>query len=248
MAIPGRRDRQILAGLFLAKFDRDGLTHLGFASFVEAFNTLACGLGASPASIKNYRDELDPFFPNPRRGWANRPVRPHCQRILQEYGQLDLVELGSLLRASLAGDSLETIGDELEGDGWSAGFAQRLQTGLAAETYFVAQAKVLPAFCGYELADTTRLGCGFDFRLTRDDAPSLAVEVKGVREASGSILLTDKEHRAADRLRDRYVLFVVCGFVETPFHALFWNPVHSGLVLEPRVVTRQERTWQAMVG
>ena len=63
------RDRQILCGLFLSKFDQKALKYLGFEGFTEAFNTLGYSLQAKPASIKNYRDELDPSFPNGRMGW-----------------------------------------------------------------------------------------------------------------------------------------------------------------------------------
>jgi len=67
------RDKQIICGLFLSKFDKSAIKKLGFESFTEAFNTLGYSLGARPASIKNYRDELDPYFPNDRRGWHKRP-------------------------------------------------------------------------------------------------------------------------------------------------------------------------------
>jgi hypothetical protein len=249
MSTQSKRDKLILAGLFLARFDRKGLAALGFATFAEAYNTIACGLGASPASVKNYRDELDPLFPNPRRGWANRELRPHCQRTFDQYGHLSLDELGRLVRTGLAESSdVEEIGDEVEGPDWSAGFAKRLQTGLAAETYFSSQAKSLPNFREYELTDTTRLGCGFDFRLTKTGAPFLAVEVKGLRQNTGTILLTDKEYRTADTLRERYVLFVVRGFAETPEHIVFRDPVHGNLPLAPRTVTRQETNWVATLG
>jgi hypothetical protein len=52
------RERQIVCGLFLSKFEKEALAYLGFKSFTEAFNTLGYGLQARPASIKNYRDEL----------------------------------------------------------------------------------------------------------------------------------------------------------------------------------------------
>jgi hypothetical protein len=244
-----KRDTSILAGLFLAKFDREGLSALGFATFVEAYNTIACGLGASPASIKNYRDELDPFFPNPRRGWAKRPIRPHCQRILDQYGALDRSRLARLVRMSLSADPVgEEVGDELEGGDWSSSFAERLQTGQAAERYFLANASALPIFRDCEIQETTHLGCGFDFRLAKAESPFLAVEVKGLKKVSGGVLLTDKEYRTAQLLGDRYFLFVVCGFAETPRHAVFRNPAHGGIPLVSRTVTRRETTWLATLG
>jgi hypothetical protein len=60
------REKLILAGLYLSKYDSLGLKKLGFESYQEAFNVIGYGLGSRPASIKNYRDEFDPLFPNKR--------------------------------------------------------------------------------------------------------------------------------------------------------------------------------------
>lgn len=49
-------------------------------------------------------------------------------------------------------------------------FAKRLITGLAAEQYFESVQPKLAEFGGYELENTTRLGCGYDFRLRNKTA------------------------------------------------------------------------------
>ena len=71
----GTRERLILVGLYLSKYDSVGVKKLGFDSFTEAFNVIGYALGSKPASIKNYRDEFDPFFPNRRKGWHKRQIR-----------------------------------------------------------------------------------------------------------------------------------------------------------------------------
>lgn len=53
----------MLAGLFLSKFDREGLKCLGFSNFSEAYNAMGYALGGKPTSIKNYMQEFDPLFP-----------------------------------------------------------------------------------------------------------------------------------------------------------------------------------------
>ena len=63
-----------IVGLFLSKFDREGIQFLGFRSRNELCNVVGLALGARSKSIQNYRDEFDPLFPNPRKGW-NRPIR-----------------------------------------------------------------------------------------------------------------------------------------------------------------------------
>ena len=182
------RTKLILAGLYLSKFDSQGLALLGFSSFTEAFNVLGLALSGRPASIKNYRDEFDPIFPNKRQGWHKRQLRAHCQEILNKYGSFGATEFTSLIKEVIYKNGeldilIEELGDAFEPQ--ASTFAKRLITGQAAEQYFKTHYKSIIPFQGFEFEDTTRLGCGFDFKLT---SPSqyFAVEVKGMNEASGS--------------------------------------------------------------
>src|SRR5258705_8503676 len=92
-----KREKLILVGLYLSKYDSLGLKTLGFESFVEAFNVIGYALGSKPASIKNYRDEFDPLFPNPRKGWHKRQIREYCLRILESYKSLDFESFTGLI-------------------------------------------------------------------------------------------------------------------------------------------------------
>jgi hypothetical protein len=73
------RTKQIIAGLFLSRFDKAGLQALGFSTFTEAFNTIGFALSANPASIKNYRDEFDPIYSTTLKGWRKRRTRAYCK-------------------------------------------------------------------------------------------------------------------------------------------------------------------------
>ncbi len=221
------REKLLLAGLYLSKYDALGLKKLGFDSFVEAFNVIGYALGAKPASIKNYRDEFDPFFPNQRVGWHKRLLRDHCRRVLEAHKHTDLETFCSLLKALIGYDdnawSELKLQDEQESD--DSFFARRLITGLAAENYFESVHSALPQFKGYKLENTTRLGCGYDFRLRAPTVKDfLAVEVKGFQSRTGSLSLTPKEYEVAGLLSDRFFLFVVKNFQESPFHDIYQNP------------------------
>jgi hypothetical protein len=110
-------------------------------------------------------------------------------------------------------DAWSEIQAEGEQEDSESRFAKRLITGLAAEQYFVSVQPDLPEFGDCILENTTRLGCGYDFRLrTEAREDFLAVEVKGLRERMGSLSLTPKEHAVATALRDRFFLFVVKNF------------------------------------
>ncbi len=225
------RQKSILAGLYLSKFDSKGLHRLGFDGFVEAFNVIGSALGVRPASIKNYRDEFDPLFPNKRKGWHKRPTRDYCKAIYDAFGRSNLQEFTALLKAIVYREhDLDFLREEVERkQGQDSSFARRLITGQAAEQYFKSKYQEIDFFKGLELEDTTKLGCGFDFRLF---SPQIffGIEVKGLSESSGSIALTNKEHSVASILKERFFLFVVKNFKEVPFHELHRDPLNGKLV------------------
>ena len=232
------REKPILAGLYLSKYDSLALKQLGFDSFAEAFNVIGYALGSRPASIKNYRDEFDPLFPNRRQGWHKRPIRAYCLKVLEEYGGLDLESFTALVKSSLGYDenawSVLQLDDEPKE---SESYFLRLSTGLAAEQYFESVQPDVSEFKGYELENTTRLGCGYDFRLRLGpERDFLVVEVKGLRERTGGLSLTPKEFEVASAMKERFFLFVVKNFRETPTHEIFRDPLSGGLRF-----TRSER-------
>ena len=229
------RDRQILCGLFLSKFDKEGLSYLGFDGFTEAFNAIGYSLHARPASIKNYRDELDPYFPNVRQGWHKRPLRDHCRRILASFKDADIVQLGELKGFLLPVREVDAIPEvkrvlNIHDAEASSSFAKRLITGKAAEQYFAVNYFSMAEFAGLTLTNATGWGCGFDFKLAPPNGEFVvAVEVKGLRTKCGQIQLTELEYEMADALRDRYYLVLVRNFVEEPFHTVIKNPADCAI-------------------
>jgi hypothetical protein len=233
------REKLILTGLFLSKYDAGGVKRLGFTSFLEAFNVVGYALGAKPASIKNYRDEFDPLFPNRRKGWHKRPTRDYCRKVFEEYRELDLDAFTGLIQSFVGYDQnvWSEVQEKPRRKERESGFAQRLMTGLAAEHYFESLQPKLPEFRAFTLENMTRVGCGYDYRLhSPAEKYFLAVEVKGLAERNGSLSLTPKEYEAAGSLTDRFFLFVVKNFRETPFHEIYQNPVAGKLRF-----TRKER-------
>jgi hypothetical protein len=245
-----KREKLILVGLYLSKYDSLGLKALGFESFVEAFNVIGYALGSRPASIKNYRDEFDPLFPNGRKGWHKRPIREYCLRVFENNNGLDFETFTDLIKSFVGYDenvwsAVQGNGDEDDSESY---FAKRLITGLAAEQYFEAVHPSLPEFNGYLIENTTRLGCGYDFRLRAEaQADFLAVEVKGLKDRAGSLSLTPKEHDVAAALRDRFFLFVVKNFREIPFHEIFPNPLSGGLQFRKTERVIIQVSWLATV-
>jgi hypothetical protein len=226
------RDKSILVGLYLSKFDEKGLQTLGFEGVKQAFNTLGYAIGSKPASIKNYRDEFDPYFPNSRKGWHKRAIREYCKKFYDDFSILDFEAFTDLIKSFLFKDyEIEKIIDKIEKKDKSESVAKRLITGKAAEEYFKSSFHLISDFISHTLQDTTNLACGFDYRLSLDMS-FYCVEVKGINTSSGSISMTEKEFLVAQNLKERYCLFVVSNFIETPAHKYFFDPLNSRLIFK----------------
>jgi hypothetical protein len=244
------REKLILAGLYLSKYDSLGLKKLGFESFIEAFNVIGYALGSKPMSIKNYRDEFDPYFPNKRMGWHKRPFRDYCRKVFDAYKDLDIDTFTGLVKSFTGYD--ENVWSEVrskdEKDDSESFFAKRLITGLAAEQYFESVQPGLVEFKGYAVENTTRLGCGYDFRLRKDAEKNfLAVEVKGLKERTGSLSMTPKEYDVARALTNRFFLFVVKNFREVPFHEIYPNPLAGQLRFTKKERVMVNISWLATI-
>ena len=223
------RDKAILIGLYLSKFDNEGLSALGFEGFIQAYNTLGYSIGVKPASLKNYRDEFDPYFPNLRKGRHNRAIREYCQKFLNDFSSINLKDFSDLIKSFVIKDyEIERFIEKIEKTDKSESIAKRLITGRAAEEYFKSNYSSVSHFKAFELKDTTLLACGFDFKLSLN-SNFYCVEVKGLNTNSGSISLTEKEFHIANELKQKYCLFVVSNFVEKPIHQLFFDPLNSRL-------------------
>ena len=253
LLIPQRiaaREKLILAGLYLSKYDSLGLRKLGFESFVEAFNVIGYALGSKPMSIKNYRDEFDPLFPNKRKGWHKRPTRDYCLKVFDTYKNLDLETFTSMVKSFTGYDenAWSEVQAKDERDESDSSFAKRLITGLAAEQYFESVHIRLSEFKGYTVENTTKLGCGYDFRLRKEtEKDFLAVEVKGLKDKTGSLSLTPKEYDVATALTNRFFLFVVKNFCETPFHEIYSDPLAGQLRFKKKETVTVNVSWLASV-
>ena len=241
--------KAMLVGMYLSKYDKQALDILGFESFVEAYNTIGLAINAKPLSIRNYRDEFDPVFPNKRKGWHKRPMFRTRIEMLNKYKDLSLKAFTDLVKNIIyQNPAVNLIEEKIESEeDKSRTFAKRLITGQSAEQYFRDNYQAVPIFNGLAFEETTKFGCGFDFRVLHETG-FYAVEVKGLEKARGGIGLTDKEYKTAFYLKENYFIFLVKNFIEEPFHALFRNPVFSrelDFVKNEKVITQV--SWNASV-
>ena len=224
------REKLIICALFLSKFDCLAYQKLGFSSFIEAFNVLGYALGGKPSSIKNYRDEFDPYFDNERKGWHKRQMREYCSNIYEKYKDMEFIDFYELI-CSFINPNFFLEKEIFNLANIENKSAKRLATGLAAEQFFMDSYRNF--FVGFSLKDMRMLSCGFDFKLD-DKQDFYCVEVKGMREKNGNFLLTQKEFEMARSLQERYCLFIVSNFKETPRADIFFNPLQHFTLKEQR--------------
>ncbi len=223
------REKSIITGLYLSKYSHEGLNELGFKSFQEAFNVLGFSLSSKPASLKNYRDEFDPLFPNNRKGWHKRDIREYCKKYFDEYKDVDFLVFSNLIKSFFIDNfEIEKFIEKIEKKDYSDSIAKRLITGKAAEEYFKSEYSKINIFSSYKILDATQMACGFDYKLSLD-SNYYCVEVKGLNGLTGSIQLTEKEFLVAQKMKSNYCLFIVKNFREKPIHEYVFDPINSRL-------------------
>lgn len=87
---------------YLSRVDKKALQELGYKTFSSAFRDLAEKLDQKPATIKNMRDEFDPYFDNGRRGWYQRELRFSRRDIFEINKNLTDDELTVKVKGMLA--------------------------------------------------------------------------------------------------------------------------------------------------
>jgi hypothetical protein len=236
--------KAIICALFLSRFDKKALFALGFQNWTEAFNVISLSLNVSYNSINQYRNIFDYYFPNSRKGWDKNKIGPRQKEMetLNFYKDYTFDEMLNIVQNIIFGVNFDLPIDwvlkmnkktddnfsEMENSKNQNTLAKRLMTGQAAENYFLNIYQDLDLFKGGKLEDTRTFGCGFDFKIEHN-SNSFAVEVKGLAQKSGNLLLTDKEYQTAFYLKENFILFVVKNFAQEPDHLILPDPIYSNL-------------------
>ncbi len=154
-------------------------------------------------------------------------MKAYCRPIYDIFSSLSLSDFYNTIGSLLELDMYKEILNETTEENQPLSAQKRLVTGLAAEHYFKSNYRLIPEFQSHTLKDTTLFGCGYDFELAHSHENMYFVEVKGLSSQNGNIMLTQKEYYMAERLLDRYCLFVVKNFREKVNHSYYFNPLSS---------------------
>lgn len=239
----------LIVGYAMSRLDRTYLTARGHKNWNEAFAATARLLKIPPASLKNLRDEFDPFHDNNRQGWHKRAMYPSRRRIMGQLCDISDAALLETIEGILAGrpEALEEVVAPLsKPTDRIYNVAERLRTGRLAETYFLENSRQIADLPSATILDHRNLARGYDFAL--ENRPEIAIEIKGLKRARGGIAFTDREWTEAAARRADYWLVVV-GNLEAanPVARLIPDPT-AALSAQCRYQTTLAASWRATVG
>lgn len=229
----------MIVAFYLSKFAEEGLAKLGYHSYRQAFDEIGSCLHVKPNSVKNWRDEFDPYYDNKRKGWYQREIRPSRQKVMLAFDDLSEGALRAIVLDIIKPEARPKVENELHstlkeiGDFEAEkrpqkeiGYVPRGPTGRMAEEFFISKFYAgLTPFSGI-LQDRRDDGVGFDFEIVTEANRTL-VEIKGLAKQLGGITFTDKEWRVANETQNNYFLGLVAQVFESPRIGFVQNPARN---------------------
>ena len=240
----------LIVAYYLSRGDRQAYKNLGYPSFSEAIKEIGKILGVKVNTIKNMRDEFDPYHDNNRVGWL-RELRGSRMKVLKSFQETDDDALLEIVKGILFDEDfkksdeysdIETLFlDKKEIASSAEVFILRGPTGKKAETFFMDYFNENSKPVVGELIDKRDYGCGYDFEIKNKNG-TFFVEVKGLAAGTGGILFTNKEWQTAVKNGDRYFLALVKNLSEKADITFIQNPAQK-LKIRKNIYTTVQLNW-----
>lgn len=212
----------------------DAYKNLGYYSMREAHAGIARVLDMNQNTVKNMRDQFDPLH-GFRKGWYQKPLSSTREKVVEALQYLtefeiraivaDILKTGSDENQEDISNLLSIVQNDEEGK-YERVFTPRGPTGAKAEKFFIQNHKKFGLPEKGLLEDTRDLGTGYDFKIIRDNK-IFYIEVKGISEISGGILLTSKEWESAKTNGDKFYLAIVSGLNNKPSITFIQDPYNK---------------------
>lgn len=224
-----------LIGYGLAKFDYAFISEFGIKT-KTAFGQyiVDSGLAKSVKAVSNRQESFDPYFDNGRKGWYQRNQREHIKLFIDNlFGKENAHGFANIVKMYIHEFNPNIIlTSEHISPVVKSKFKHLQETGKEAEFYFICNYQSIPLFTNGILEDARLWGDGYDFQIQKGNSYLLA-EVKGLRDKSGAIRMTQKEYNTAIEYSSNYVLVVVSNLLNIPKLSFIENPTNV-LNLYPR--------------
>lgn len=215
----------LVVGYAMSRLDTEYFRYREVRNWRAAYDEASRALDVRAISIRNLRDEFDPFHANSRRGWHKRKIHPSRQRVLEDLRDLSNDALMALVERILLRDeeaTAEAVDSLAAVPRTAQNVAERLLTGKRAEDFFLDHCETLIGVKRKALLDCRQAACGFDF--TVEGRLELGIEVKGLKPVKGDILFTDREWTEANTRRENYWLVVIGNLDVDPLGRVIHDP------------------------
>lgn len=224
-------EQAIIVSYYLSRYNNEAVNNLGYKSWKDAFEDLSKKLQINKHTIKNWRDEFDPFH-GYRAGWYQRQPRNTISKIISQFEQLEEYDIRTIVEEILIGNQIELPSIDTSETTVISNpiFILRGPTGKKAEQFFIEYHKINNLPIGGKLIDTRDLGCGYDFEIITN-SQKYFIEVKGLASNIGGLLFTNKEWETAKRERAKYTVCLVSNINGSPVISFINDPF---LKLNPR--------------
>lgn len=235
-------EQTMIVSYYLSRFNEEAVANLGYKSWKNAFEDLSQKLQINKHTIKNWRDEFDPFH-GYRVGWYQREARKTIANIISQFELLEEYDIRQIVEEIINGNEINLPEiDTSEKEVISKPiFILRGPTGRRAEHFFIEyhRANNLP-FSG-KLIDTRDWGCGYDFEI-KSESNQHFIEVKGLASNTGGLLFTNKEWEMAKKERTKYTVCLVSNINDSP-EISFINDPFSKLNPRKNIIQTVQVQW-----
>lgn len=235
-------DQSIIVSYYLSRFNDEAVNNLGYKTWKDAFDDLSDKLQINKHTIKNWRDEFDPFHGH-RAGWHQRQPRKTISNIISQFEQLEEFDIRQIAVEIINGNKIDLPEiDNSENEVITNPiFILRGPTGKKAEQFFIEYHRINNYPIAGELIDTTDLGCGYDFEI-KSEFNEHFIEVKGLANKAGGILFTNKEWETAKKEGVKYTVCIVSDISNSP-EVSFINDPFSKLNPRKQIIQTVQVQW-----
>jgi hypothetical protein len=216
-----------LIGYGLAKFDLSFSMEFGYHTKTSFYKyIIQLGLANTEKAVSNRQDSFDPYFDNGRKGWWQRTQREHIKLFIDSlFGSENVKSFANIVKLFIKDFNPKIIIETVQVQPVvKSKFKQLQETGKEAEYFFMSNFKRIQSFENGSIEDARHWGDGYDFQINLDNKFLLA-EVKGVRNKSGAIRITQNEFEKAKEYKKDYFLVVISNLSKVPKMNVFENPL-----------------------
>lgn len=230
-----------LLGYGLAKFDNDFIKEFGCKTKTEFFNFFVDNNIVKTASVvKNRMDLFDYFFPqNPRKSWWQKgDAYIHRKHLIDSlFGDENVAGFTNIVKLMLKKEYHIELAHKVS-PLLETKFKKMQSTGFEAELYFLHNYNEIEILQNGTITDARLYGDGYDF-FVKTAKNEFLCEIKGIREASGSLRLTQNEFEKAQDFKDTYLLVVVMDLQNNPKFKSILNPLEN-LKFKEKIIAQKK--------